>query len=116
MAIRVHDWKVEADALEFDDLEERLAHYTQLREGKMEERRKQALAQVKELMAKNGLSAEDLADERRESKKAPSSGRKMAPKYRNPENAEEVWTGQGRAPRWMPENKEQWVDFLIKPE
>lgn len=25
---------------------------------------------------------------------------KVAPKYRNPANAQEVWTGRGRAPTW----------------
>ena len=118
MAIKaVHDWKGEADGLEFDELEERLEHYRQLREAKMGERRKTALAQIKELMATNELSAEDLMEPRAEQpKKAASAGRKMTPKYRNPANADEIWTGQGRAPKWMPESKEQWPDFLIKPE
>ena len=26
---------------------------------------------------------------------------KVAPKYRNPENAAETWTGRGRRPRWV---------------
>ncbi|RME14646.1 MAG: H-NS histone family protein [Alphaproteobacteria bacterium] len=26
---------------------------------------------------------------------------KVAPKYRNPENPDETWSGRGRAPRWM---------------
>lgn len=26
---------------------------------------------------------------------------KVAPKYRNPENAGETWTGRGRQPRWL---------------
>ena len=33
-----------------------------------------------------------------------SNGRKIgkvAPKYRNPENPSETWTGRGRQPRWM---------------
>src|SRR5690349_737834 len=31
------------------------------------------------------------------------SGRrkKVQPKYRNPENPEEVWSGRGRKPRWV---------------
>ncbi len=36
--------------------------------------------------------------------KSPRAGRKLgkvAPKYRNPENASETWTGRGRAPRWL---------------
>jgi len=30
-----------------------------------------------------------------------SAGAKVAPKYRNPANPEEVWSGRGMAPRWM---------------
>jgi DNA-binding protein H-NS len=26
---------------------------------------------------------------------------KVAPKYRNPKNPDETWTGRGRRPRWM---------------
>ncbi len=55
--------------------------------------------------------------------KAPSktAGRKLgkvAPKYRNPANPKETWTGRGKQPRWMAEltakgNKKP-EDFLIK--
>jgi DNA-binding protein H-NS len=36
-----------------------------------------------------------------EAEAAPSSRRKVAPKYRNPDNAGETWTGRGRQPRWV---------------
>jgi DNA-binding protein H-NS len=32
---------------------------------------------------------------------APSSRGKVAPKYRNPNNPAETWTGRGRQPRWV---------------
>ena len=28
-------------------------------------------------------------------------GTKVAPKYRNPDNHSEMWTGRGRQPRWL---------------
>lgn len=34
-------------------------------------------------------------------KKARKSLGKVAPKYRNPDNPEETWTGRGRQPRWL---------------
>lgn len=35
-------------------------------------------------------------------RKAKSDGRaKVAPKFRNPNNANETWTGRGRAPKWV---------------
>jgi DNA-binding protein H-NS len=30
------------------------------------------------------------------------NGRTFPPKYKNPANPEETWSGQGRLPRWMP--------------
>lgn len=42
---------------------------------------------------------------------------KVAPKYRNPANSRETWTGRGLKPRWMAElvKKGRKVeDFLIK--
>src|SRR4051794_12275797 len=32
---------------------------------------------------------------------APASRGKVAPKYRNPDNPAETWTGRGRQPRWV---------------
>jgi DNA-binding protein H-NS len=33
------------------------------------------------------------------------AGKKVAPKYRNPANAEQTWTGRGVAPAWIQELK-----------
>src|SRR5512132_834175 len=33
--------------------------------------------------------------------KSPSSRAKVLPKYRNPDNPEEVWSGRGRQPKWV---------------
>ena len=51
---------------------------------------------------------------------APRAGRrlgKVAPKYRNPENPKETWTGRGKHPRWMAAliaKGRKADDFLIK--
>ena len=42
---------------------------------------------------------------------------KVPPKYRNPANAKETWTGRGKQPRWMAEltaKGKKPEDFLIK--
>jgi len=44
------------------------------------------------------------------------AGGKVAPKYRNPDNPAEVWSGRGMTPRWMVEHLKQGKtrdDFLI---
>jgi len=51
---------------------------------------------------------------------SPRAGRKLgkvAPKYRNPANTKETWTGRGKQPRWMAEltaKGKKPEDFLIK--
>ncbi|KRG42060.1 DNA-binding protein [Stenotrophomonas pictorum JCM 9942] len=53
-------------------------------------------------------------------KSAAKTGRKLpkvAPKYRNPANAEQTWTGRGKQPRWLAEYTGQGrkvEDFLIQ--
>jgi DNA-binding protein H-NS len=38
-------------------------------------------------------------------KKGALAGKKVAPKYRNPANAEQTWTGRGVSPTWVQELK-----------
>ncbi|MBD3739700.1 MAG: H-NS histone family protein [Stenotrophomonas sp.] len=50
-------------------------------------------------------------------KPARSAGSKVAPKYRNPANPNETWSGRGRQPRWLAalvEKGKSASDFLIK--
>lgn len=41
----------------------------------------------------------------RASKKGALAGKKVAPKYRNPANPEQTWTGRGVSPTWVQELK-----------
>ena len=51
---------------------------------------------------------------------SPRAGRKLgkvAPKYRNPANPKETWSGRGKHPRWMAAliaKGKKADDFLIK--
>ncbi len=48
--------------------------------------------------------------------KGPAKGGKVAPKYRNPGNPDETWTGRGKQPRWLAELTGKGAkveDFLI---
>ncbi len=52
---------------------------------------------------------------RKAAKRGKSTG-KVAPKYRNPENPRETWTGRGMQPRWLAEQVRRGkspTDFLI---
>jgi DNA-binding protein H-NS len=71
------------------------------------------LAQIVTLAKQAGLTAADIAQALSSGKaakagKAPKAakkgalaGKKVAPKYRNPANAEQTWTGRGVSPTWV---------------
>ena len=45
------------------------------------------------------------------------TGKKVAPKYRNPSDPKETWTGRGKQPRWLAAHTakgKKVEDFLIK--
>lgn len=50
-------------------------------------------------------------------KEAKEGRQKVAPKYRNPNNPEQTWTGRGRPPKWVEEQEEagrKREEFLIE--
>lgn len=74
------------------------------------------IAQIVKLAKDAGLTASDIAQALGSAKtaklakgeKAPKAvkkgamaGKKVAPKYRNPSNHEQTWTGRGVAPKWV---------------
>jgi DNA-binding protein H-NS len=70
------------------------------------------IARIVKLATENGISATQIADALKGGKarpakagnKKPGAPRgKVAPKYRNPANAEQTWTGRGRMPLWVQE-------------
>jgi len=70
--------------------------------------RRQVMAEIRELAESVGL----LVNFQEEEKASGSlKGRKVAPKYRNPHNPEETWTGRGMKPRWLAQLLEQGRDI-----
>ena len=65
--------------------------------------KKQLVAEkVRKLAQDNGLNISDLmtAEKQKKAKTKKPRG-KVAPKYKNPANGSETWTGRGRQPRWV---------------
>ena len=52
---------------------------------------------IEEMASVSGFSVEELFTRGRTSLK----GRTVAPKYVNPDNRTETWTGRGRKPKWL---------------
>lgn len=74
---------------------------------------------LEELFGTGSAPAGKVVKGAKATKAVPKSGRKLpkvAPKYRNPANADETWTGRGKQPRWLAELTSQGKkveDFLI---
>jgi len=66
---------------------------------KQEGKRKEIIAQIKELAASINVTVE-IAEG---GKPAARKGAKVAVKYRNPSNHAEKWTGRGMRPKWLRE-------------
>ncbi len=71
-------------------------------------RKKEALAALEAKAAEMGFSLNDLTNGK--------TGKISAPKYRNPEDGSQTWTGRGRKPGWFADALQNGVspeDMLI---
>jgi DNA-binding protein H-NS len=53
------------------------------------------------LLASSGLSLDEVYPSRGRASKGAGKRSAVAPKYRNPENPAETWSGRGRQPLWL---------------
>ena len=60
------------------------------------EAKKNALAAAQKAAAAHGFSLDEILSGKRS-----STGPKSAPKYANPEDPNQTWTGRGRQPNWV---------------
>lgn len=59
-----------------------------------------AKARIQKILADIGMSLEELFGKRKGAA-GKSTRAKVAPKYRNPQDASQTWSGRGLKPRWM---------------
>jgi DNA-binding protein H-NS len=80
-------------------------------------KQEKALAQIVKLAKDNAISAKDIEaamgstkakiakKAKTTAKKSTLKGAKVAPKYRNPSNHEQTWSGRGVTPKWVADLK-----------
>jgi DNA-binding protein H-NS len=76
--------------------------------------RAEAIAQIREVMTRNSLTAADLVAPAKQGSST-VKGSKVAAKYRDPESGA-TWTGRGLKPKWLERqlaNGKQVSDFAI---
>lgn len=72
---------------------------------------------VAELFGTGGGVARTAAPKKAAPRKSSTAGTKVAPKYRNPANSSETWSGRGKQPRWLAAltaSGRRLDEFLIK--
>ena len=72
---------------------------------------------TEELYGSVSVASSETSKKRTGRKPAKSAGSKVAPKYRNPANPSETWSGRGRQPRWLAalvQKGKEPSEFLIK--
>ncbi len=62
-----------------------------------ERERTELKKKIEEMASKSGFSVDELFARGRGAMK----GRTVPPKYANPDNRAETWTGRGRKPKWL---------------
>lgn len=101
------------------ELERQLAEAKKEADAQRAQERAIVIKQVNELIANNDIRAEELTFPRslkggKASAPKSSNGTAGKPRYRDPETGS-TWTGHGKAPGWIPKDKEERKRFLIQP-
>jgi DNA-binding protein H-NS len=87
----------ELEGLSENELQDIIENAEKALKAKQESKRKEVLAQIKELATSIGVIIEIHESDKRSVRK----GIKVAPKYQNPHNPAQKWTGRGVAPKWF---------------
>ncbi len=108
---------IDLSALTVEELNGVIAQAQQLIKAKRKTSIKQARAKIEQMAADLGITVAELLANNGEVKAVSTKEKKkVEPRYRNPANAEETWTGRGKQPRWLTAQLfagKQLADFSI---
>jgi DNA-binding protein H-NS len=88
--------EIELDRLSLKELKDLRAKVDRAISGFEDRKKKEALAELEETARKMGYSLAELTSLTGVRKRRPA-----APKYANPADATDTWSGRGRRPRWV---------------
>ncbi|UJH72292.1 H-NS histone family protein [Burkholderia cenocepacia] len=99
------------------ELEKQLEEARWAAEAQRMQERKGIINEINDLIAKHDVAADELtfprlAKEHKSRSPKPSKGTVGQAKYRDPSSGK-TWTGHGKAPAWMPADKEERKQYLI---
>ncbi|MBT8419644.1 MAG: H-NS histone family protein [Gammaproteobacteria bacterium] len=71
-------------------------------DARRKEEKQRLLQEIRQMVSDKGFSMGEIFNEPELIKKSP-----VAPKYQNPDNPEQKWSGRGRQPHWIAAHLEQ---------
>ena len=86
------------DSLSLHELEKVINEAEQTIKDRKKNELKNVKKQVKDIIRENGYVPSDIFPALKSTQKPKA---KVAPKYRNPEDSTQTWTGRGRKPAWI---------------
>ncbi len=95
-----------------DELQKMITDAEKALKQKQVDKRKDVIAEINKLAASIDVKVEIIGGRSKKSRK----GSKVPPKYRNPVDASQTWTGRGMKPRWLKallDSGKKQEDFLI---
>lgn len=107
MVDRLERLQHELTGLSAKELGVLIAHAQALHAKKREQEKAEFLDEVRRMAAERGLDVSDVLGSAAPARAAkPGRAGKLEPRYRNPENPDQAWSGRGRAPVWAAPYKE----------
>lgn len=107
---------IDLSPLSVEELNALIIDAQQLIKAKRKNSIKQARARVEQMAAELGITVDELMAVKAESTGETKARKKVEPRYQNPANSAETWTGRGKQPRWLAAllaQGKQLDDFLI---
>jgi len=89
---------MDLNSLSLKELKELQAQVNKTINGYQERRKRETIAELEEIARARGFSLSELTGAAPTRKRSPS-----VPKYANPANKADTWSGRGRTPRWFSE-------------
>lgn len=103
------------NSMDFDELLALRAKVEAVITARVEQERKRLTASLERLNAIGSGAATPV----KRGVRGAAKGTKLTAKYRNPENASEVWAGRGNRPRWLVAalkgGRKKLADFAVAP-
>ena len=103
--------------LNISELEALIAEARQLITEKQQQRIQSAYLDVVRIASDLGMTVEELIARGRSKNQKTISRGVVPPRYRNPLNETDTWTGRGKQPRWVAHNISRGItleDMLIR--